>query len=64
MATVREATLDLLRELRTMVFGDLGSIELPSLKEFPDDFRPERATALSMAEGYAEGTGNAARQRR
>jgi benzoylformate decarboxylase len=65
MATVREATLDLLRELGiTTIFGNPGSTELPFLKDFPDDFRYvlglQEATALSMAEGYARGTGNAA----
>ena len=64
MATVREATLDLLRGLNmTTVFGNPGSTELPFLKEFPDDFRYilglQEATVLSMAEGYARGTGNA-----
>ena len=41
MATVREAPLYLLRALRTMVFGDPGSTELPYIKDFPDDSRPE-----------------------
>ena len=64
MATVREATLDLLRSLNmTTVFGNPGSTELTFLKEFPEDFRYilglQEATALSMAEGYARGTGNA-----
>jgi thiamine pyrophosphate-dependent acetolactate synthase large subunit-like protein len=36
MATVREATFDLLRRLRmTTVFGNPGSTELPFLKDFP-----------------------------
>jgi benzoylformate decarboxylase len=65
MKTVRETTLDLLRTLgMTTVFGNPGSTELPFLKDFPDDFRYilglQEATALSMAEGYARGTGNAA----
>ena len=65
MATVREATLDLLRTLgMTTIFGNPGSTELAFLKDFPDDFRYvlglQEATALSMAEGYARGTGNAA----
>lgn len=65
MATVREVTLDLLRELgMTTVFGNPGSTELPFLKEFPDDFRYvlglQEATVLGMAEGYARGTGQAA----
>jgi Bacterial regulatory proteins, luxR family len=49
MATVREATLELLRELRTMVFGEPGSTELPYLEDFPDDSRPEEAIVLSIA---------------
>ena len=40
MATVREATFDLLRRLgMTTVFGNPGSTELPFLKDFPEDFR-------------------------
>ncbi len=65
MATVREATFDLLRRLgMTTVFGNPGSTELPFLKDFPDDFRYvlglQEATVLGMAEGYAQGTGRAA----
>src|SRR5215208_1920219 len=40
MATVREATFDLLRELgMTTIFGNPGSTELPFLQDFPEDFR-------------------------
>src|SRR5919199_4130635 len=65
MSTVREATYDLLRELgMTTVFGNPGSTELPFLQDFPDDFRYvlglQEATALGMADGYAQGTGQAA----
>src|SRR3954447_20045726 len=65
MATVREVTLDLLRELgMTTVFGNPGSTELTFLKDFPDDFRYvlglQEASVLGMAEGYARGTGRAA----
>lgn len=65
MATVREATFDLLRRLgMTTVFGNPGSTELPFLQDFPDDFRYvlglQEATALGMAEGFAQGSGNAA----
>jgi benzoylformate decarboxylase len=65
MATVREVTLDLLRELgMTTVFGNPGSTELPFLKDFPEDFTYvlglQEASVLGMAEGYAKGTGNAA----
>ncbi|MGH3090429.1 MAG: benzoylformate decarboxylase [Rubrobacteraceae bacterium] len=64
MATVRDVTRDLLRELgMTTIFGNPGSTELPLLKDFPDDFRYvlalQEASALSMAEGYARGSGNA-----
>ncbi|MBQ1069469.1 thiamine pyrophosphate-binding protein, partial [Micromonospora sp. D75] len=39
MATVREATYDLLRALGlTTVFGNPGSTEEPFLQEFPADF--------------------------
>src|SRR5215204_3669168 len=62
MATVREATFDLLRELgMTTIFGNPGSTELPFLQDFPEDFRYvlglQEARALGMADGYAQGTG-------
>ena len=65
MATVREATFDLFRRLGiTTVFGNPGSTELPFLKDFPDDFRYvlalQEASALGMAEGFAQGSGRAA----
>jgi ubiquinone/menaquinone biosynthesis methyltransferase len=65
MATVREGTLDLLRELgMTTIFGNPGSTELPFLKEFPEDFTYvlglQEASVLGMAEGYAQGAGNGA----
>src|SRR3954451_20097639 len=65
MATVREVTFDLLRELgMTTVFGNAGSTELPFLQDFPEDFRYvlalQEASALGMADGYAQGTGQAA----
>jgi benzoylformate decarboxylase len=65
MATVREATFDLLRHLgMTTVFGNPGSTELPFLKDFPEDFRYvlglQEATVLGMAEGFAQGKGRAA----
>jgi len=64
MPTVREVTFDLLRELgMTTVFGNPGSTELPFLRDFPDDFRYilglQEATVLGMADGYAQGTGEA-----
>ena len=65
MATVHEATFDLLRRLgMTTVFGNPGSTELPFLKDFPEDFRYvlglQEATVLGMAEGFAQGKGRAA----
>jgi benzoylformate decarboxylase len=65
MATVREVTYDLLRRLGIdAIFGNPGSTELPFLMDFPEDFRYVLAlhegSALGMAEGYAQGTGNAA----
>src|SRR5215208_5781693 len=65
MTTVREVTLDLLRELgMTTVFGNPGSTELPFLKDFPDDFSYvlglQEASVLGMAEGYSQGTGREA----
>jgi benzoylformate decarboxylase len=65
MGTVREVTLDLLRELGvTTIFGNPGSTELPFLMDFPDDFTYvlglQEASVLGMAEGFAQGTGNAA----
>jgi benzoylformate decarboxylase len=65
MGTVREVVLDLMRELGvTTVFGNPGSTELPFLQDFPDDFTYvlglQEASVLGMAEGFAQGTGNAA----
>src|ERR671916_926428 len=65
MGTVREVTLDLLRELGvTTVFGNPGSTELPFLRDFPEHFTYvlglQEASVLGMAEGYAQGIGNAA----
>lgn len=65
MATVRDVTLDLLRELgMTTVFGNPGSTELPMLRDWPEDLRYvlalHEASALGIAEGYARSTGNAA----
>ena len=65
MSTVREAVFDLLRHFgMTTIFGNPGSTELPFLKDFPEDFQYvlglQEASALGMAEGYAQGMGNAA----
>ncbi|MFC7550226.1 benzoylformate decarboxylase [Plantactinospora sp. GCM10030261] len=65
MTTVREATYDLLRALDlTTVFGNPGSTEEPFLADFPADFRYvlalQEASAVAMADGYAQATGRAA----
>jgi len=65
MATVREATIDLLRRLRmTTIFANPGSTELPLFREFPADFRYvlglQEAVAVGMADGFAQATRNAA----
>ena len=63
--TVRDAVFDLLRELgmRTM-FGNPGSTELAFLTPWPEDFRYvlalQEASAVAMADAYAQATGNAA----
>ena len=63
MATVRDATYDVLRTLgMTTVFGNPGSTEEPFLRDFPADFHYvhalHEATAVAMADGYAQATGN------
>lgn len=65
MTTVREATFGLLRSFKmTTVFGNPGSTEIPFLREFPGDFRYvlglHEGAVVGMADGYAQGTGNAA----
>src|ERR671917_978158 len=62
MATVREVTFDLLRDLgMTTIFGNPGSTELPMLQDFPEDFRYvlalQEAVAVGMADGYAQASG-------
>ncbi|HEX3779978.1 MAG TPA: benzoylformate decarboxylase [Pseudonocardiaceae bacterium] len=64
-STVREVTRELMRGLGlTTVFGNPGSTELGFLDEWPDDFRYvlglQELCVLSMADGYAQYTGNAA----
>src|ERR1700760_4851220 len=59
MATVREASFDLFRELgMTTMFGNPGSTELPMLADFPEDFRYvlglQEAVVVGMADGYAQ----------
>src|SRR3954464_9578256 len=62
MATVREATYDLLRrhEIDT-IFGNPGSTELPMLANYPEDFRYvlglQEAVAVGMADGFAQAAG-------
>jgi benzoylformate decarboxylase len=63
--TVREATIALLRSLgMTTIFGNPGSTELPFFKHWPDDFRYilglQEASAVAMADGYAQVSRNAA----
>jgi benzoylformate decarboxylase len=62
MATVKEATFDLLRAHGvTTMFGNPGSTELPMLADFPDDFRYvlglQEATVVGMADGFAQASG-------
>ena len=63
--TVYQATYDLLRKLGlTTIFGNLGSTEQPFLKNFPADFEYvlglQEATAVAMADGFAQATGRPA----
>ncbi|MCG5468689.1 benzoylformate decarboxylase [Micromonospora sp. LAH09] len=65
MTTVRDATYDVLRTLgMTTVFGNPGSTEEPFLRDFPADFHYvhalHEATAVAMADGYAQATGRPA----
>ena len=60
--SVQEATYELLRRLGlTTIFGNLGSTELPFLKNFPSDFQYvlalQEASAVAMADAYAQATG-------
>src|SRR4051812_37785469 len=62
MATVREATYDLLREHGiTTIFGNPGSTELPMLADFPDDFEYilglQETVVVGMADGFAQASG-------
>jgi benzoylformate decarboxylase len=63
--TVRDETFALLRALGMMtVFGNPGSTELRMFKDAPDDLRYvlalQESSAVSMADGYAQATRNAA----
>ncbi|HTU68618.1 MAG TPA: benzoylformate decarboxylase [Steroidobacteraceae bacterium] len=64
-STVREAVFALLRAFRlTTIFGNPGSTELPMFRDFPADFRYvlalQESIAVGMADGFAQGTRNAA----
>ena len=59
--TVHDVTYDLLRKLGlTTVFGNPGSTEESFLRDFPDDFTYvlalQEASALAMADGFAQAT--------
>src|SRR5215207_4381995 len=65
VATVRSVTYDLLRALgMTTIFGNPGSTEEPFLTGFPSDFQYilglHEAVVVSMADGFAQATDNAA----
>ncbi len=65
MPTVRDATYTLLRQLGlSTIFGNPGSTEEPFLQHFPADFRYvlalQEASAVAMADGFAQGTGKPA----
>src|ERR1700722_12669935 len=62
---VRDAVFDLLRELGiNTIFGNPGSTELAFLTPWPADLRYvlalQEASAVAMADAYAQATGNAA----
>ncbi|MFD9498808.1 benzoylformate decarboxylase [Streptomyces sp. NPDC060035] len=64
-ATVREATLAVLRDMgMTTVFGNPGSTELPMFRDLPPDFRYvlglQESVVVGMADGYAQATRRAA----
>jgi Thiamine pyrophosphate enzyme, N-terminal TPP binding domain len=63
--TVHDVTYDLLRSLGlTTVFGNPGSTEQTFLQRFPDDctyvLALQEASALAMADGFAQSTGKPA----
>lgn len=63
--TVQQITFSLMRELgMTTVFGNPGSTELNFLNNFPEDFdyvlALQEASAVAMADGFAQATSNAA----
>jgi benzoylformate decarboxylase len=65
MATVREVTYEVLRNLgMTTIFGNPGSTELPFLRNLPSDFKYvlglHERSAAGMGVGYAMARGQAA----
>ena len=63
--TVRDATREVLRGYgMTTIFGNPGSTEMGFFSDWPDDFRYflglQEATAVAMADGWAQANGNAA----
>ena len=63
--TVREAVIHLLRGFGcTTMFGNPGSTELPLFRDWPKDFRYvlglQESVVLAMADGFAQGSRNAA----
>lgn len=63
--TVKDAVFDLLRKFgMTTIFGNPGSTELPFLTPWPEDLRYvlalQESSAVAMADGFAQATGNAA----
>ena len=65
MATVRDATIGLLRAFgMNRIFGNPGSTELPLFRDFPADFHYhlglQESVVVGMADGYAQATRNAA----
>jgi benzoylformate decarboxylase len=63
--TVREATLELFRDLgMTTIFSNPSHTEMKLFESWPDDMRfvmgLQEASVVSMADGYAQGTGRPA----
>jgi benzoylformate decarboxylase len=63
--TIRAETMEILRQNKlTTVFGNPGSNELPFLQDFPEDFQYilglHEGAVVSMADGFAQASGNAA----
>ncbi|WP_327070602.1 benzoylformate decarboxylase [Kitasatospora sp. NBC_01250] len=62
--TVREATLEILRQLGlTTIFSNPSHTEMKLFEDWPDDFRfvmgLQEASVVGMADGYAQATGQA-----